>query len=80
MKAIENQLISLLSSRKQAYSFIIDKIKRLITSACYRLTKTAGDDNNISLSDLGDIQYSTSDQTLELIITHRHLLRTFITR
>jgi len=68
-------MITQISKRKQAYSFIVNKIKKLKASDYYRLNKTVGDDNYISLGDLEGLKNGTSDPTPELVISLKHLLR-----
>ena len=63
------------SSRKQAYLFIVKKIKKLKTSDYYRLDKTGNSLNYISLSDLEGLKNGTSDPPPELVVSLKYLLK-----
>ncbi|UCG55245.1 MAG: hypothetical protein JSV32_03250 [Dehalococcoidia bacterium] len=68
------QLTSRVTSRKQAYSFITKKIKKLKLSDYYRLNKTTYNLDYISLSDLTELKKGTSDPAPQLVVNLKNLL------
>ena len=75
MTTMDTQLTSRVSSRKQAYSFIVKKTNKLKTSDYYRLDKKGNDDNYISLSDLEGLKNGTSDPPPELVVSLKYILQ-----
>ena len=75
MTILDNKLTSRVSSRKQAYSFIVKKIKKLKLSDYYRFNKTGNSLNYISLSDLAVLKNGTSDPAPQLVVSLKNLLQ-----
>ena len=56
-----------IASRKQAYSFILKKVKELDLARNYRFSKEAGLFDYISINDLAELREGTSDPSQHLI-------------
>ena len=61
-------------SRKRAYRYIMEQVKKLRWDLNYNLGKTTADVNYVSLSDLEGLKEGIADPSHELVVTLEKLL------
>jgi hypothetical protein len=69
------QLVSKVYRRKQAYQFILDKIKKLEAKASYNTDKPDEGSNIIPLAELNKLKEGIADPSAELVTILKKLLR-----
>jgi hypothetical protein len=75
MTISNDQVTNRVTSNKQAYSFIVKKIKRLKLSDYYQLNKTTNNLDYISLSGLTELKKEISDPAPQLVVSLKNLLQ-----
>jgi hypothetical protein len=69
------KLVSRIERRKQAYQFILDKIKKLEAEFCYKTDKPDEGNNIIPLAELNKLKEGIADPSMELVTILKKLLR-----